>query len=74
MKLLAVALSTVALSAQALKLDPSSIQDHDDFMKNFIGTTDVKRITNNIKPEGTETPDPKVVIDHLVSIINGTAE
>ena len=66
MKLLAVALSTIALSAQALKLDPSSLQEHDDFMKNFIGTADVKTMTNNIKPEETEAPESKVVIDHLV--------
>ena len=56
MKLLAIALSAVAMYAQAVRLDPEFVQDHDNFMKNFIGDTDVKSITNDVKQE---TSKPK---------------
>lgn len=64
MKRLAVALSTVAMSAQAVKLDPASLQDQDDFMKSFIGKVDVKKIANEVKPE--ETSKPKIDVETML--------
>ena len=64
MKRLAVALSTVAMSAQAVKLDPASLQDQDDFMKSFMARTDVKKITTEVKPE--ETSKPKIDVETML--------
>ena len=64
MKRLAVVLSMVAMSAQAVKLDPASLQDQDDFMKSFIGKADVIKIPNEVKPE--ETSKPKIDVETML--------